>query len=176
MRDERSALFRAAAWGASLGAVVSAFGIVCLGLLYVGFLPHAEGLRRFGPLNDICIVVQYILALPIVVAFHRMLRPHSPRLRLIAMLIALVGIVGVVVFQSLLLTGVMPFLEQVAYASASLLMVGVWIVIIGFVGRRAGLLSISVATIILGALYIGYPLWAYRVGQRLRSEHRTSVN
>jgi len=175
MPDVGSALFPAAGWSAYMGAVVSAFGIAFLVLLYVGFFTGAEGLLKFGPLNDICIIIQYVLALPIVVAFHRLLSPQSPRLSLFAMLVAQVGILGVVVFQSLLITGVMTFLEQVAYASTSMLIVGVWIAITGFLGRRLGLLNISVGPIILGALYVGYPLWAYRVGQRLLLENRTTV-
>src|SRR3990170_3920208 len=129
MRDEGSALFPAAGWSAYMGAVVSAFGIAFLVLLYVGFFTGAEGLLKFGPLNDICIIIQYVLALPIVVAFHSLLSPQSPRLSLFAMLVAQVGILGVVVFQSLLITGVMAFQEQVVYASTSMLIVGVWIVI-----------------------------------------------
>ena len=175
MRDEGSALLRAAGWSAFLGAVVSAFGIAFLVLLYVGFFTGAEGLLKFGPLNDICIIIQYLLALPIVVAFHRLLSPQSPRLSLFAMLVAQVGILGVVVFQSLLITGVMTFLEQVVYASTSMLIVGVWIAITGFLGRQLGRFNISLGPIILGALYVGYPLWAYRVGQRLLSETRTTV-
>jgi len=175
MRDEASTFFRVAGWSAYVSAVVSAFGIVFLLLLYVGFFGGKESLLIFGPLNDICNIVQYTLALPIAVAFHRLLRDRSPGLSLVAMLIAVVGIVGVVVSQFLLITDVMSISEQLAYASASLLIVGVWIVITGFLGRRSGRLQISVAVIILGALYIGYPLWAYRVGQQLLSGKRTTI-
>ncbi len=175
MRDEAFTLFRAAGWSAYVSAVVSAFGIVFLVLLYVGFFAGAEGLLRFGPLNDICGLIQYALALPIAVAFHRILRAQSPGLRLVAMLIGVIGIVGFVVFQSLLITGVMPFSEQIAYASASGLTIGVWIVITGLLARRSGRLHISVAVIILGALCFGYPLWAYRVGQQLLSGNRTTI-
>jgi hydrogenase-4 membrane subunit HyfE len=93
----------------------------------------------------------------------------------VALLIGVFGIVGFVVFQALLITGVMSFSEQIGYVSASALIFGVWIVITGFLGRRSGRLHNSVAVIILGALYIGYPLWAYRVGQQLLSGNRTTI-
>ncbi|GMR09766.1 MAG: hypothetical protein BMS9Abin28_0586 [Anaerolineae bacterium] len=175
MQSEGSTPFRAAGRSAYVSSAVSAFGIAFLVLLYVGIFASIEPLGVFGPLNDLFVLVQYTLALPVVVAFHRILRPQSPRLSLVAMLVAVVGIVGVVVFQLLLITGAMSFLEQVAYASASILLVGVWIVITGFLGRRSGKLQLSVAAIILGALYFGYPLWAYRVGRQLLAGDRAST-
>ena len=175
MRDEDSTLFRVAGWSAYVSAVVSAFGIVFLVLLYVGYFAGAEGLLRFGPLSDICGLIQYAFALPIVVAFYRILRPQAPGLSLVAMLIGVIGIVGFVMFQALLITGVMSFSEQIAYVSASGLIIGVWIVITGFLGRRSGRLHLSVPVIILGALNFLYPLWAYRVGQQLLSRNRTTT-
>lgn len=175
MRDETTSNFRVAGWCAFLSAIVAAVGIVFLLLLYVGFFTGSEGLLRFGPLNDFCIIVQYLLALPIVVAFHRILSPQSPRIAILASLIASVGIVGVVIFQYLLIAGAMTFEEQVGYASASLLVIGVWILITSTVARRDGLLNINLGVAVVGALYLGYPFWAYRVGQRLWSAERSSA-
>ena len=175
MQAKTSLLFRSAGKIAYAGAVVSALGIVFLVALYVGLFTGTESLLMFGPLNDIFVLFQYALALPVAVALHQLLGPDSPRLSLVAMLLGIVGIIGVVVLQFLLIIGVMSFLEQVGFVSAAVLVVGVWIVITGFLGRRTGRLPVSVAVIILAALYFGYPLWAMRVGQQLRSRHSAGI-
>ena len=167
MRSKDATLFRVAGWSAYVSSIVSAIGIAFLLLLYAGFFANVEPLLVFGPLNDVMVIVQYILALPVVVSLHRILRPRSPGLSLLAMVAALVGTGGVVMFQLLLLAGTMSFSEQVGYVSTFLLVLGAWIVITSLLGRRSGLLRLSVPAIILGALYLGYPLWAYRVGQQL---------
>lgn len=174
MRRDNSTLFRAAGRSAYVSSAVSAIGIVFLMLLYVGFFANVELLLVFGPLNDVLIIVQYLFALPVAVALHRILKHQSAGLSLVAMLVAFVGIGGAVVFQLLLITGVMTFSEQVVYASTFILVVGVWILITGFMGRRSGELRLSIPAIILGALYFGYPLWAYRVGQQFLAEDRVN--
>jgi hypothetical protein len=167
MEDGGTISFRTAARSANISAAVSAVGIVFLLLLYVGFFANAESLLVFGPLNDLFIIIQYVFAVPIAVALHRLLKTQSPGMSLVALVTAFVGFAGVIVFQLLLLTGVMDFTEQVVYASTFILVVGVWIVITSYIGRRSGNLHIGIPTMILGALYLGYPLWAYRVGQQL---------
>jgi len=176
MRDDTTGLFKVAGWCAYLGAVVSAAGILFLVLLYVGIFSGDERLIGFGILNDLCVLVQYALLLPIVIVFHRILRSQSPRLVLLMTLIAVVGIIGVIVFQYFLIAGIMPFSEQVVYVSVFILMVGAWITVAGVIGRRSGKLSQSVAEIILAALYFGYPIWVYRVGRQLRSKNHAIIN
>lgn len=77
------------------------------------------------------------------------------------------GALGAVVFQALLLAGVIPFREQLAYAAASVLLVGVWILIASHIGRRSSGGGPSLRLSILAALYFGYPIWAYRVARQL---------
>jgi hypothetical protein len=169
MQAENVRLFRAAGWSASISAVVSAFGVLFLVLLYIGFLPGLESLQVFGPINDVCVLIQYALAVPVVMALYRILRDRSPLLCLLASVIGIVGIVGVVVFQLFLLTGVMTFSEQVGYASTSILLIGVWIVIAGMIGRKSGVLPYSLPLLILAFFYFGFPIWAYRTGKQLLS-------
>ena len=173
MQSDGSTLFRAAGRSALVSSAVSAIGVVSLVLLYVGFIANVESLLIFGPINDALIIVQYALALPVAVAMHRILKPRSPKPSLVGMLVAFVGIGGVIVFQLLLLTGVMSFSEQIVYASTFLLVIGVWIVITGFVGRGSGGFGFSIPTIVLGASYLGYPLWIYRVGRYLLTHDQT---
>lgn len=155
-------------------AVIAAIGVVCLVLLYIGLLTPAKGLLLFGPMNDICVLVQYALALPTVLALHRVLRSDAPRLSLCSTIVAITGIVGVVVFQALLLLGLMSFRAQVGVASASVLLVGCWIVMTWAIGRRRGVVPSGVMVTLFAALYFGYPVWIYRVGRLLRAEAGTT--
>ena len=75
--------------------------------------------------------------------------------------------VCVVLFQSLLLLGAMPFRVQMPLASVSILVIGAWLLTTGVWARRAGTLRASTMLLILAALYFGYPFWAYRVAQQL---------
>lgn len=159
------------AWAAFTSATIAAIGIVCLVLLYVGLGLRLEVLRPFGPLNDICVVLQYVAALPIVVAFHRLLAPHAPIPTRLATLAAVVGIGGTAVLQYLLLAGRMAFVDQVGYVSVTVSLIGVWIVTTGMLGRRYGLIPLKLSLVWLAALYFGYPVWMYRVGRLLAAGH-----
>ncbi len=173
-RDQRARLFESAGRAAHASAIVSAIGVVFLVLLYVGLFTRAKWLLIFGPLNDVCVLAQYALALPLVLALHRLLTRQSPRLGLVAVIVGVAGIVGVVVFQSLLLAGLMSFRAQVPYASASILLIGVWIVIASLLGRQSGDMHASVALIVLAFVYFGYPVWAYKASQQLLSRSRAT--
>lgn len=161
-----SGRFRLTSWAAKASAAVAGVGIVCLVLLYAGLGLEIRTLQRFGPLNDLCVVLQYALALPVVRAFHRMLAPHAPGRIRVATLAAVTGILGTGFLQSLLLTGRMTFAEQVPYVSITVLLIGVWIVITGTLGRRLGRFPFGMPSVWLAALYFGYPVWMYRVGQQ----------
>jgi len=160
--------FVTAGRAAFLSAAVAAAGIVFLVLLYVGLWLNVDTLLVFGPLNDVCVVVQYLLILPVVFAFHRLLSPHAPGPVRLATVAGLVGLLGTTIFQLLLLTGRMAFADQVGYAAISVLLIGVWILITGVTGRRLAVLPFRLPLVVLAALYFGFPVWVYRVGRELR--------
>lgn len=162
-----------ASWAARTSAVAAAVGIGFLVLLYVGLGLGLDALRPFGPLNDVCVALQYVLALPVVRAVHRLLVPHAPARIRIATLAAVVGVLGTAVLQSLLLAGRMAFADQVGYVAITVLLIGVWIVMTGTVGRRLGVLPFGPGSVWLAALYFGYPVWMYRVGQQLSAKRPT---
>ena len=174
MSTQGLGIFGVASKAAYGSAVVSAVGVLFLLLMYAGFLLPAKGLLVFGPLNDACVLLQYLLALPLVFAFHRLPVQVSPRLRIVALTIGLSGILGAVVLQALLLVGLLSFREQIAYASLSVLLVGVWILLTGLLALGSSLGGMTVRLRILAALYFGYPFWAYRVGQQLELHRRAT--
>ena len=154
---------------------MSAIGVIFLLLMYAGILSPAKGLMIFGALNDFCVLVQYALALPLIFAFHRHPARVSPRLRLVALICGLIGALGAIGFQALLLADLMAFREQVLYAASSVLLVGVWILITGLVIRRSDPGGMSVGLSTLGALYFGYPFWVYRAARYLEQRRRADA-
>ena len=75
----------------------------------------------------------------------------------------------VIVLQSLLVANLIPFQTYIVIVSTGFLVATVWFVITGSMGRAAGKLPNELALDILAGLYIGYPIWAFRLGRRLLS-------
>jgi hypothetical protein len=176
MRNGRSdQLILIAGRCAYASGVVSLIGIVFLIMMFVGFSTNNLRLQQFGTLNDICIVIQYLLALPITLALHQLLNVHAPVLSRAARLIGIAGIIAVVVLQFLLVGGMITFEEQVGFVIVALIVVGVWLVITSYLGRSSGTLPPSLLISILRAFYIGYPIWAILLGRLLLSGKLTQA-
>lgn len=154
---------------AQLSAAVAAVGILFLILMYVGLATRTRQLLVFGPLNDVCVLVQYALALPVVGALDRRLTALAAPQRRWLLALGLLGCGAAVVLQGLLLLGIMSFREQVGYASAAVLLAGVWTALAGLAARRHKVLDVNTRLLVGSALYFGYPLWAFRVSQQLRT-------
>jgi len=128
--------------------------------------PYKQLGYTFGMINDICIATQYLLAVPIVLALYRLLVAQNPPLVRAATVIGLLAICAVIIFQLLLVFGVLPFERQVVWASLSLLFIGAWIIMVGIAAKSSGLFPWGMGPSIAGATYIGYPYWAFRLGIR----------
>lgn len=119
-------LYRVAAWCAYSSAAVGAVGVLSLIVFFVVGEPY-------GTLNDIAVLVQYLLALPVVLAIHTVMRMRSPQLSMITTAIGLIGIIVVIVLQLLLIIRVLTFVQQSVPVSVALF-VGVngWILLVGY--------------------------------------------
>jgi hypothetical protein len=174
MRNGRSdQLILIAGWCAYVSGVVSLIGIVFLIMMFVGFATNNLRLQRFGTLNDICIIIQYLLALPITLALHQRLKLHGLALSRTATLIGIAGIIAVAILQWLLVSGMVTFEEQVGFVMIALLVVGIWLVMTGYLGRSTAKLPRSLFMSILAAFYLGYPIWAIWLGRLLLSGRLT---
>jgi hypothetical protein len=132
--------------------------------------PRHPAIERFGIPNDYCVLAQYALAVPIAVALHRLNRATSPRLSLVATTLGVGGMSAIVVLQAMLVAGVLPFEEQVVYVGIAFLVLFLWFLAVGHIGRSSGLLSGRITLMsVLGASYIGYPVWAFWLGRQLRA-------
>ena len=159
-------LARVAGWCAYASGVVGIFGIVFLVALYVALFTSDDQFG-FGMINDISVIVQYTLALPIVFALHRLLRPHGPVLSLVGTVIGFGGMLAAIVLQILLVAGLLSFSQQVGMVIVAFMAVLVWFVITGYSGRSTSKLPNSMLLHVLAGLYFGYPVWAFSLGRRL---------
>jgi len=149
-------------WSAFLSGFVSIFGIVFLIAFFALKAPT-------GRLNDIAVIVQYSLMLPIALAMYQILKPTNPTLSLAALLIGVPGMLAVIVLQVLLVTDVLPFANQIVPVVIAFLVVLVWFIINGALARSTDKLPSNMLLSVLAGLYIGYPLWAFSVWRRLRA-------
>ena len=168
MAEKASRLVRVAAFCAYASGVVSIFGIAFIFAFVVMGDP-------MGRLNDIAVIVQYLLMLPVAFALYQILRQYNHNLSLAALLIGIPGMLAVIVLQTLLVTGVLPFSTQIVLVVIAFLVVLVWFIMTGHLARYADKLPNSMLLHVLAGLYIGYPIWAFSVGRGLRSSYSAAT-
>ena len=93
----------------------------CIGPTLV--LLFGVSIGALGTLKEIAVIAQYALMLPIAVALHRTVRTTRPGASAAPLATGLGGMVGVVVLQALLVTGVLPFETQVGLVITAFMVV-----------------------------------------------------
>ena len=164
-----------ASWVRVAGGAAVASGLVGVPMvatllaMYVGFAlgPDARPTAlRIGAINDALAIVVYGLVLPVVPAMHVLLR-ETGAARSLLLLHRRPGIVVTMILQWLLVTA--PSVRPTDRpGSIALLAVGTWMVGTGVLARRTGLLPARDG--LLGAFYVGYPVWALGIGRRCFAE------
>jgi hypothetical protein len=167
-RTETTTVLRPGGWTAYASGVVSAISWVFLIAMFASFAVGATspGLV-FGRINDVLVVVWGLLALPLAVALHALLRVRAPILSGLAMMIGISAIVAIMVLQSLLVVGALTFEEQIGPVSIAFLVLAVWFVMTGYLGSSSGALPHGVRMGLLAATSVGYPIWAFWLGRHL---------
>jgi hypothetical protein len=154
---------------AVLSGIISVIGVVLIIAMFVLFAtPNKELALRVGFLNDICVALQYLLTIPIALALHRVLRVYQPGLIRAATIIGIVSMLVIFGLQLLLIFKTIAFERQVVWVSLAMILgVGTWLVITGIVARSTGRMPNSVLMSVLAVPYVGYPVWAFWLGQLL---------
>lgn len=155
------ALLKLAAYCAYASGVSAIIGLVFITIFFSG------GPFFFGPLNDTAVIIHYLLLLPIVYTFYLMLRPYGPTLNLISTIIGVAGILGVITLQTLLVTGLLPFEQQIGMVVVAFFVATAWFIISGFLGKSTGIMPKNIVLNFLAGLVVGYPVWAFVTGRRL---------
>jgi hypothetical protein len=108
------------------------------------------------------------LTVPLALALDRILRPYHPALIRTATIVGIAMMLVVVGLQLALVFGVLPFERQVLWVSLAMIVgVGAWLVTTGLVARSTGRLPNSLLMGSVAVPYLGYPVWAFWLGQRL---------
>jgi hypothetical protein len=179
----KATALRLGARTALASGVLAAIGMVFLVGMFVSFAIGATSPGMvFGRINDVLVMVSYALAMPTAIALHGLLRPQAPLMSGLATVIGIVALAAIVVLQLLLVVGVLTFEEQIGPVSIALLVAGAWFVVTGYLGSSKGALPGGVRHGLLAATYVGYPIWAFWLGGRLRRSggdperpHRVSI-
>jgi len=151
-----------------LSGLIGALGVAFMVAMFTSFALGAKSAGMvFGWTNDVLVMVSYLLTAPAVLALVPLLRPRAPMLSAFVAAIGLLSIAGIVFLQLLLVVGVLTFDQQIGSASIVYIGLAAWFVVTGYLGRVAGVLPNGVRWGILGATYVGYPLWAFWMSRHL---------
>jgi hypothetical protein len=163
----RVRMMRLGGWLASASGTIAAFGLV------LWFARFAFPGGPVGWVNDLLVMIQYGLALPIAIVLHTVVfSRYKPRLSWLALIVGVAGMLGVVVLQVLLLVRALSFAQQVVPVTVAILVIGVWLVITGYMGRSTGLFRHSLRMSVVAVPYFGYPIWAWWLARSLFTRAR----
>ncbi len=150
-----------------LSGIFAILGIVFLFIFYSDIDKNG----RFGTLNDIMVIIQYLLMVPIAVYLYRLLRPVDPRRAWNSLIIGLVGMAAVILLQMLLVLDVISFAVQIGFVLVGFIIVLAWFLLNRSLSQEAedtsSLVPQNKTLTILAGLVFGYPVWAYQFGRRL---------
>ncbi|HYN68646.1 MAG TPA: hypothetical protein VEX41_00360 [Candidatus Eisenbacteria bacterium] len=169
LRAGSSRLFAVAGYAAIASGVLAIPMVVTLAAMYAGFAlgPGAREMAlRFGTINDSLTIVVYGLLLPVIPAMHVIVKETGSARSVVLALVGAAGIVFTMVLQWLLISGAMPFQQQIGPVSASLLATGAWILGASYLASKVGFLPNGLRNGILGGLYLGLPVWGIDLGRR----------
>jgi len=143
-----------------ISAVAAVVGLIFLAIFY-------SGAGIFGPLNDIAVIIQYIFMLPIAFYIYRRIEPQGRFMSISVTLIGVLGMLAVIVLQTLLVVGVISFGQQIGMVMIAFLVVMLWFVLVESLGRDDEIIPKGRLLAVLAGMVIGYPVWAKRLRRNL---------
>ncbi len=156
-----SAWVRITIWAAYTSGIAAAIGLVFLVIFF-------SGVPIFGPLNDLAVIVQYLLMLPITFAVYQLLQPYGQRLNNLALGVGVIGFIAVILLQSMLVLGVIPFRQQIVLVIPAFFVGTGWFILIERLGREEARLPKGFILHILAGLVFAYPIWAFKFAGKLK--------
>lgn len=146
-------------------------GAVAVGFLAAMFASFAAGAQvageRFGYVNDVLGIVTPALAAPAVLVVSRLVAGPRGGIAATLTVVGLGSLAAVMVLQALLVAKILTFEQQMAPVTVAMVVWGGWFVAVGFAGSRSGTLPVGPRLGLGALLYVGYPVWAWRVGRFL---------
>lgn len=120
----------------------------------------------WGPLSDLFPIIQMALLLVVAYALFLIQRPGAPSLSLAAAIIGALGMLGVIVLQSLLRLQVIPFEQEVGPLLFATGLVGVWLLSVNYLGRQQRALSARLTWLgmVVGVAFVLEPILLAAMG------------
>lgn len=186
-------LSRYAGWSAIVSAIATILGLATLIMFFTLGQP-------WGAINDITSVVLALSSLPVLLALYRLHRRDAPTISLVAFFIGVIAMLVAVAFQTLLVLGVIAFVQTAVIVPAAFGLFGVSLILFGYCASASGTLSrrLVLLGIVAGSGYIAtiagfliggeqhpltaiggliavlcYPIWAVSFGRLLLSGRLT---
>jgi hypothetical protein len=161
-------LARYAGWAAYFSGIGAILGLVSL-LLFFSLEATAvsgQGSHFWGPVSDICPIVQMVSLVVVARALYLIERSSAPGLSLIGSAIGIVGMLAVVLLQVLLIIKLIPFEQEVGLVLLATAAVGLWLILVNHSGRRHGSLPSRLAWlgIAVGAAFVLEPMMLSAAG------------
>lgn len=128
-------------WPAYLSGIASIVALVSLILFFWLESPPAsvdvsQSSHFWGPVSDISPIIQMVFLLIVARALYSMQRSSAPRLSIIGLAIGILGMLGVVLLQLLLIFKIIPFEQEVGLVVSATGIIGVWMICVSTLGRR----------------------------------------
>ena len=146
---------RLASYAAYLSGILAILSAVFLSLFFGLEAPNMANAaiqqpHVWGPLSDICPIGQMLALLVVAQALYQINRAGAVRLSRLTYLIGLAGMLGVSSLQLLLVMGVMSFEPEVGPVLFATAVVGVWLILVNYPGRRQSPLPARLAWLGMG--------------------------
>ena len=133
---------RTAAYAAYLSGILAILSAVFLSLFFWLEAPNMannaiQQPHVWGPLSDICPIGQMLALLVVAQTLYQLNRAGAVRLSRLTYLIGLAGMLGVSSLQLLLIMGLMSFEQEVGPVLIATAVVGVWLILVNYLGQRS---------------------------------------
>lgn len=89
---------------------------------------------------------------------------------LLSLIVGLIGMLGVIILQAMLILGLLPFAQQVGIVSIFFFITLAWFLINRSLDSEGGFLPSSLVLTVFAGLVFGYPLWAWNLASTLRDD------
>ena len=157
--------YRSAGWATILSGLLSIATLLTL-ILFFWLEAGSKEVHLWGPLSDICPIIQMVLLLVVARAVHRIQQLRAPGLSLTAAIVGAAGMLGVILLQALLRLQIIQFAQEVGPLTTVTGLVGVWLILVNYLGRRQANLPSPLAWLgmAVGAAFVLEPVVLFAAG------------
>ena len=112
--------------------------------------------QPFGTLSDIAAIPWALAFIPVMFALYQYSRGRAPTLSRIGLILGVLGVLGVLVFQTLLILGSITFSQELPYINASFGLIGLWLLIVNRPAAPGPMSARGLARfgLVIGALWV----------------------